>query len=189
MSRRKRMLITAVLLLAATVVAGAAGPAFGAEPGGVVSTADLIEKSKTYDGREVVYRGEAVGDILNRGGGAWVTVNDDHYSKKPLRISENLKGGNSGIGVYGPREDIDRISFLGSYTARGDFVEVRGVFYLTSVEHGGDTCIVARSVRVLERGHPLPEDGARTELVAGAVLLVVCGLLAAVVLERRRRRA
>lgn len=177
----------ALVLLAAW---GTASPAYGRpREDGVVTSTELIEKSGSYDGREVVFRGEAVGDILHRGERSWVTVNDDHYSRKPLRLYEDLKGGNSGIGIYGATRELDKIRFLGSYTARGDIVEVRGTFYRASAEHGGDTCIVASSLEVLREGHPLPESGVRKELILAFVLLAACGALTALVLSRRKGRS
>lgn len=180
----------AALALVVLATGGTASRACGRpREGGVVSSSELIENSRSYDGREVVFRGEAVGDVLHRGEQSWVTVNDDHYSRKPLRLYKDLKGGNSGIGVYGATRELDEIRFLGSYTARGDIVEVRGTFHLASVEHGGDTCIVASSLEVLHGGRPLPGSGVRNEVVLACVLLAACGALAALVLTKRRGRS
>ncbi|MFH1311620.1 MAG: hypothetical protein ABIJ00_00170 [Candidatus Eisenbacteria bacterium] len=181
--------ITAAFILATVFTVALSWSTCSAEGDGKpVNSVQLIEQSSNYDGEDVIYRGEAVGDILNRGENAWVAVNDDHYSRSPLRINEEFKGGNSGIGVYGPRADLDEIHFLGSYTARGDIVEVRGTFYRSSVEHGGDTCIVARSIDVLERGHRLPESRMGSELLLAGALLVACLALTALIAARRRGR-
>ncbi len=175
--------LVGILALLASALAGVAGAAEM-----TVSSVDLIERSNAYDGKEVVFKGEAVGDILHRGDNAWVAVNDDHYSRKPLRENEELKGGNSGIGIYGPSIEIDKIHLLGSYRTQGDIVEVRGTFYKSSARHGGDLCIVARSLRVLQEGHGLPRGGANAELVAAGALAVVCLVLAGLIAARRRER-
>jgi hypothetical protein len=183
-----RPIFTAVILAAVFVVA-IPWYTHAEEPDGKpVSTTQLVERSRFYDGKEVVFRGEAVGDILNRGDNAWIAVNDDHYSKRPLRRFDELKGGNSGMGIYLPRPEADKINLLGSYTTRGDMVEVRGTFFKSSVKHGGDLCIVASSLDVLEKGHSLPESGMRHELfLAGALLAICLGSTSLIISQRKRR--
>ena len=68
-----------IVLTAALVLPAMSLPAF-ALPGEVaveVSTIDLLESWQELDGREVILRGEAVGDVMRRGGYAWITGDDD----------------------------------------------------------------------------------------------------------------
>lgn len=165
-----------------------ASAAESARDDGTVSSYELIEHEDDYNGKQVVYRGEAIGDILRRDNSAWITVNDDEYADKPKRKYDELQGTNSGIGVYGPVDDLNEIRFLGSYDTQGDLVEVRGTFYKASAEHGGDTCIVADEVEVLRAGRHINDSRMRTEFIAACVMLIVCLALGALVFLRRKRR-
>ncbi|MDP2044226.1 MAG: hypothetical protein Q8K15_03545, partial [Candidatus Omnitrophota bacterium] len=41
-----------------------------------LSSTELINNAKQYDGKLVVYTGEVIGDVMPRGGNAWVNIND-----------------------------------------------------------------------------------------------------------------
>ncbi|MDD5775078.1 MAG: DNA-binding protein, partial [Candidatus Omnitrophica bacterium] len=41
-----------------------------------VSSEELIARPKDFDGTAVVFRGEVIGDIMIRGGYAWINVHD-----------------------------------------------------------------------------------------------------------------
>ena len=157
-----------------------------AEGGAVeVNSAELLEKWDQYDGREVIFRGEAVGDVMRRGGMAWITVNDDHYSREARLEAGELRGGNSGIAVWLPEEEAAKIGVLGRYGSKGDLVEVRGVFNADCREHGGDLDIHAVSLEVLEPGRRLdaaPDAGKHL-----AAFLSGLFLLATMVPYLRRR--
>ncbi|MDD3718514.1 MAG: hypothetical protein PHP28_07630 [Actinomycetota bacterium] len=147
-----------IVLTAALVLPAMSLPAF-ALPGEVaveVSTIDLLESWQELDGREVILRGEAVGDVMRRGDYAWITVNDDSYSREARLESGELRGGNSGIGVWLPTAEADKIEVLGRYGTAGDLVEVRGVFNAGCNEHGGDFDIHAHSLAVLDPGRDIP---------------------------------
>ncbi len=117
-----------------------------------VSTADLLNNWEELNGREVIFRGEAIGDVMVRGDHAWITVNDDYYSREALLEAGELRGGNSGMAVWLPAAEAEKIEMLGRYGTRGDFVEVRGVFNATCLEHGGDFDIHAHTLEVIDGG-------------------------------------
>ena len=150
--------------------------AAGAEEAPVrVDTLTLQEHWEEYDGEEVIFVGEAVGDVMVRGDHAWVTLNDDHYSRRALREAGELRGGNSGIGVWLPRREAEKIGRLGRYGSMGDRVEVRGVFHADCSQHGGDFDIHATSLEVLERGRDLndsPDSGKYLATVFSLLFLV-----------------
>jgi hypothetical protein len=150
------LLCTVVLLLAPLSSACAEGEAVE------VSSADLINNWQEYNGKEVIYRGEAVGDVMRRGENAWVTVNDDFYSREARVEAGELRGGNSGIGIWLPTGEAEKIEVLGRYGTIGDFVEVRGIFNSDCLEHGGDFDIHASSLTVIDRGREVdtsPDSG------------------------------
>ena len=98
---------------------------------------ELIEHAADYDKTEILFKGEAIGDILWRGAHAWVNLSD---------------GNNSAVGVYMTAESANNITALGAYGQTGDILMVRGVFNRACAEHGGDMDIHAESVEYISRG-------------------------------------
>jgi hypothetical protein len=135
-----------------------------------VGTKELIARPRDYDGKDIVFEGEAIGDPMKRGDHAWV----------------NLLDSNAAIGVFLPESALAAIENYGSNRRRGDTLRVRGVFHRACPDHGGDMDIHADTVEIVERGSPTPHPVDRLELV----LLPVSFLLAALfyVLWRKRER-
>lgn len=152
-----------------------------------VNSEELIENMDAYDGHEVVFRGEVVGDVMVRGEYAWITVNDDHYSREALHEAGKLRGGNSGMGIWLPSAEAEQVTIVGRYGTVGDFVEVRGIFNADCVEHGGDVDIHATSLEVLEPGRHLDIDPG-WELYVAAILSIVFVLATMTPFLRRRAR-
>lgn len=170
--------LPAVLLPACAAAEGAAVE---------VSSSDLLNNWEDLDGREVIYRGEAVGDVMARGDHAWITVNDDHYSREALQEAGKLRGGNSGIGIWLPVGEAEKIATLGRNKTQGDYVEVRGVFNADCMEHGGDFDIHASSLEVLAPGRPIDTgpSGGKAAAAFAAAAFVIATLTPAM---RRRAR-
>ncbi len=106
-----------------------------------ISSAELINNAKQYDGKTVVYGGEVIGEVMARGKYAWINVNDAKFA----------------IGVWIP-EDLTRdILFAGSYRFKGDEVEITGIFHRSCLEHGGDLDIHAQAIRKINPGRNLQE--------------------------------
>lgn len=102
-----------------------------------ISSVQLIGKAKDYDGKEIVYEGEAIGDVMRRGKQyAWVNVND----------------GDSALGIWAPWEFAKEITNLGSYKYKGDFLKITGQFNRACIEHGGDLDIHAQKIEILQKG-------------------------------------
>jgi hypothetical protein len=101
-----------------------------------ISSSELIENAQRYDGKEVVYEGEAIGEIMQRRDGAWVNVYDGEHS----------------IGVWMPKELAAGIEYTGSYRAQGDILQVKGIFNRACLEHGGDLDIHAASLNKIRSG-------------------------------------
>ena len=96
----------------------------------------LNEKLTEYDGKIVVYKGEAIGDILGRGDYLWV----------------NVKNGNFLIGVWMKSEDAKSITHLGKYKEIGDFLRITGVYHSQCPEHWGENDIHATTVEIIRAG-------------------------------------
>ena len=106
-----------------------------------VSSTELINSAKQYDGKTVVYTGEVIGDIMVRGVYAWINLND----------------GKNAIGVWINKDLIKDIHHAGSYKFKGDVVEVSGIFHRACLQHGGDLDIHAQSLTKIILGRATPE--------------------------------
>jgi len=101
-----------------------------------ISSAELINNAKLYDGKTVTHEGEVIGDIMLRGEFAWINVND----------------GQNAIGIWMDKNLTADILYTGSYKSKGDFVEITGVFQRACLEHGGDLDIHAQTIRKVRQG-------------------------------------
>ena len=135
-----------------------------------ISSTELINKAREYDGKRVVYEGEVVGDVMARGDFVWANVND----------------GENAIGIWLSKELAGEIRFAGSYHATGDRLEITGVFHRACIQHGGDVDIHAQNIRKISPGRSVGE-----ELNTGKrnLTFVLLGVLALVLIFVRRRRS
>ncbi len=130
-----------------------------AEAATAVSSKELLENPGEYDGEEITFEGEAIGDIMVRGEFAWVNVRDEHGA----------------IGVFCPLELAEKIGYRGSYGFKGDTLSVRGEFHRACAEHGGDSDIHAEKILIVqeggERSHPLTSGKTRASVILPAIVL------------------
>ena len=125
------------------------------------SSAELINNAKQYDGKEVVYEGEVIGETMNRGSFAWLNVNDGFYA----------------LGVWAPVEMASSIQYRGSYKFVGDKIRVSGIFNRACIEHGGDPDIHATGINVISAGRPIAHQADVGKknisiILAGALLFI-----------------
>lgn len=106
-----------------------------------VSSTELINNARQYDGKLIAYQGEAIGDIMKRGEYAWVNVHD----------------GKNAIGVWAKKDLVSNITFTGSYKFKGDIIEVEGIFNRSCAMHGGDLDIHAEGIKIVQQGTHLYE--------------------------------
>jgi len=133
-----------------------------------ISSTELINKAKEYDGKTVVYVGEAIGDVMVRGDSVWVNVND----------------GENALGVWLNKELAREIQFTGSYHANGDRLEIAGVFNRNCIQHGGDMDIHAQEIRKISPGKPVKDEidtGKRN------FTFILLGILCLLLIFARRR--
>jgi len=126
-----------------------------------LSSTDLINNARQYDGKSVVYVGEAVGDVMVRGDFAWVNIND----------------GENAVGVWLNKELAGEIKFTGSYQTKGDQLEITGVFQRNCIQHGGDMDIHAQGIRKISPGRVVGEELATSKRNFAIILLVVLCLV------------
>jgi hypothetical protein len=116
----------------------------------------LIEKARDWNGAEITYIGEVIGDIMLRGEYAWINVSD---------------GANT-IGVWLPAQDTLQISHIGRYNMHGDTAQVTGIFYCACADHGGDLDIHATALDIISTGYPVTHPPAPEKILAATVLLL-----------------
>lgn len=141
---------------------------------GLVSSTELIEHAREFDGREVAYQGEVIGEVMNRGNNSWVNLND----------------GENAIGIWLDNNFLGLISFCGSYKARGDLLQVRGIFNRACKMHGGDLDIHAINVKKTREGRAirhrlLPEKQKLAIILSGVLLCLLIGQLLSRKLRKR----
>jgi hypothetical protein len=184
----RSLLRSAAAVVLVMLVAAAVGPAVGigtARAEDTVQISSLIENMQKYDGRVVTIQGEAIGDFMVRGVNAWITVNDDAYSKASIEEGGELVGmSNSGIGVWIPEQQGRQIGTFGGWKNKGTIVRVTGVFHRACPEHGGDTDIHADLVEVIQQGHPFSKPFKWAELIA---IIILCGVIGVLWNVRRHR--
>jgi hypothetical protein len=121
----------------------------------VVSSTELIEKAKEYNNKVVEYEGEVVGDVMPRGGFAWVNLND----------------GKNAIGVFGKKNlIIDLVRYKGGYNHKGDILAVKGVFHRACPEHGGDLDIHINEAVKVKDGYLTPHPVSTAKIMAILIL-------------------
>ena len=134
-----------------------------------VTSTELIEEASTLDERTVSYGGEVIGDILQHGDYAWISVSD---------------GANS-ISCYIPASEADKIEHIGKYRIVGDTVQLTGTFHRDCAEHGGDMDIHADTIIIMETGHTV-EDNPSAGLLVAAGALSLCALAGAVLIMKKK---
>jgi len=111
-----------------------------------VSSKELFNKQEFFDGKEIIYRGRIIGEMMCRDKGCWLNVKDEDFA----------------IGIWVPSE----ISFIPKYTTsykyQGDEIEVRGIFNRRCKQHLGEADIHAQEITLIREGseveHRLSEN-------------------------------
>lgn len=127
----------------------------------LISSTELINNAKQYDGKAVDYRGEVIGDVMIRGQYVWVNIGD----------------GQNAIGIWTTKALIKDITHKGSYGFKGDVVEITGIFNRSCPEHGGDLDIHAQAVRNITSGKQILESLDFNKIKIALILLGMALLL------------
>lgn len=118
---------------------------------------DLILDAKHYNGREVTIQGEVIGDVMARRNGTWINIDDESEC----------------IGIWIAPGRLPMIDFTGSYKAKGDTLEIEGIFNRACPEHGGETDFHAIKVEVIKKGHPIHHPILKIKLEIVIILLLL----------------
>lgn len=157
-------------------------------PGDRVSSEQVYACPAAFDGRDVTFVGEVVGEIIPRDGGAWAQVNDDAYALEvgPVIGHRERAGSNNGMSVWLPDGLHERIEEPGRPGRRGDVIQVRGPLLRTDPDDGGGTTVRAQELQVLDGPVEIEAPLHVAQIVVAGVLAVLA--LASVVWARRVRR-
>jgi hypothetical protein len=153
---------------------------------GRISSTAVVECPDLFDGRQVTYVGEVVGDILHRDGGAWLLVNDDDYALEvgPAGAGGELRGANSGLAVWLPDPLPDELTRAGGHGWRGDVIEVNGTIHRVDPADGGGLTLRADDIVVLaEARRADPPFNGPQGLLATVLVVVVIAVFA---IDRRK---
>jgi len=155
------------------------------DPGGRVTSGMVLACPTAYDGLEVRYVGELVGDLLERDAGTWVMVNDDDYALEvgPLATHRHQRGTNTGLTVWLPHALRGHVTGLGGPGQRGDVVELRGQIMRTDPADGGGLTLRADSLTLLAAATPVEDP---LDLPQGLLALGAAGGGAGLWLLRHR---
>ena len=132
---RRAMLLTQCVILLGIV--SFSGSVFAQ----TISSEDLINNAKDFDGQIIIYQGEVIGEVMARGGYAWANLND----------------GKNALGIWIKKDLVAPIANAGAYKTIGDTIEVSGVFHRSCLVHGGDLDIHAESLRLIKGGNRVKE--------------------------------
>ncbi len=176
MNARMMRPLTALLLLGLVLLVPGCKAAGTPEPSpNEASSAELIESPKEFDGAEVEFAGEVIGEAMKRGDMVWLHINDDAYYVKNVEEGAQLGGYNSGMAVWISSGMVEDIAYFGDYKHEGDIVAATGVFNAACAQHGGDMDIHATALEIVEVGHEVV-DPVHPAKVVWAVALAVLAL-------------
>lgn len=130
---------------------------------------DLINNAKHYDKKEVVYSGEVIGDIMERGENVWVNISD----------------GSNAIGVWMTKGDAKEIKYTGKYSFIGDTVKVTGIFNRACPEHGGDLDIHSSKIEIIKQGFATAKKINYIYIIISAILLAAALVLNLFILKKK----
>lgn len=167
------------ILMMSVLVALAPGYAYASDASGYParSSAELVESPAEYDGATIAFSGEVIGEAMERGGMAWLHLNDDAYRDRNVEEGARLGGYNSGMAAWIPSGDVAAITHFGDHAHEGDVVRITGTFNAACAEHGGDMDIHASSLDVVVLGHRV-DDPVSPGKVVWAIMLSMVALAA-----------
>jgi len=134
-----------------------------------VSSTELINNAKSYDGKTVGFTGEVIGDVMARGDFAWINVND----------------GYNAVGIWIEKKLSQEISYTGSFKTKGDKISVEGVFQRACPEHGGDFDIHAVALKKISSGRQTAEG---LNISKRNFALILFGVLCLIIILSRLKR-
>lgn len=122
-----------------------------------LTVSKILQNQNEWDGKEITFIGEVIGQALYIKDHAWINVMDCEFNA---------------MGCWVPKSETAKILFFGKYGKKGDIIEIKGLFNKTCVEHGGDTDIHCDLIHVLEKGKLLSNDQISIGYILFSILLL-----------------
>lgn len=160
---------------------------FGA--GGRVASTQIYRCPAAFDGTQISFVGEIVGELLPRQGGVWAQVNDDAYALEtgPLSDHRDRAGFNLGMSVWIPDGLHQKIGEAGRANRRGDVVLLRGTVLRADPDDGGGLTLRADDLNVLAPSQEFEPPFHRLQAMVAGVLAVTA-MMTTLWARRVRRR-
>jgi len=161
------------------------------DPDGRLTAAIATACPRLLDGREVLYLGEVVGDVLRREGGAWAQINDDPYALEvgPFGPHRTRRGFSSGLAVWLPDGLHEQLGAPGRHGSRGAIVRVEGTLLRADPADGGGLNVRAERLEILTPAVPVDEPLNRPLIVSAAIAALLSSLAWAWARRTARSRA
>lgn len=153
-----------------------------------ISSEQVYACPDAWDGQDVTFVGEAIGELLHRDGGVWVQVNDDDYALRtgPLVGHRERSGSNSGLSVWLPDGLHEQVDGVGRPDTRGTVMELRGELLRADPDDGGGTTLRVEELEVVAPAVTVEEPLHVLQIAVAGVLAALAG--AALWWARRVRR-
>lgn len=134
---------------------------------------DTIETSKKLDGKEVIIKGEAIGEPLRREKGTWVNISD----------------GSTAVGLFMKDDLAKNIKIYGNYDYKGDIIEAKGIFHKACSEHDGEIDFHINEINIISNGkatvHKIPKN--KIFIFTVLSIIFICVLLIFIARKREKR--
>ena len=106
-----------------------------------LTSKELLRDTSKWDGKNILFQGEAIGDIMRRGEFVWLNLQDDFGA----------------IGIWAPQDLARAIQYTGDYRHKGDTIEIEGQFFKADPELGGELCIRAQRLTIVNQGNTIAQ--------------------------------
>ncbi|MFN4132833.1 MAG: hypothetical protein ACK4GQ_00455 [Candidatus Hadarchaeales archaeon] len=141
------------------------------QPVGAESIKELLENSRTFDGKIVTITGEVIG-VFKKENAGWINVFENGWA----------------IGVLVSRAQAENITFVGDYRHLGDIVTVTGLFYMHCPYHGGGPDIHAENFMILSTGREIQRPPNPLTVFLSSLLLAATVYLAYYMKKLRKEK-
>ena len=126
------------------------------------SLEDLFASPEEFSRQEVQIEGEVIGEALNDPQGIWL----------------NVSTGTQQIGVFSAsKEKVEEITYWGSYSATGDRVRVKGIFYKECPDHQISDLHLG-SLEIVQEGYKNEYKISRQKQQLAKILSIICLIIA-----------
>lgn len=132
---------------------------------------DLIENGKNFDKKQIVVKGEAIGEPLSRNNYTWININDK----------------TSAMGIYMDNEDAKKVEDYGGYNKKGDSIKVTGQFNRACKEHGGDMDIHSNKVEIIKKGETLNNVFPKYKIFISTISSIIVLVLGYIIYKKKRK--